>query len=300
MRSLTALLQRCYSVVTDLDLTVCLFTITCINTRHGVWPYPANKKNFCITFLQCWANVEDVGLTLYKCYTNVLCFWVLWARRLRRWPNFNPTTGGSKMWRKVAQGGRLQPTTGGSRMWRKGAQGGRLQPTTGGSRMWRKGHRGVGYNQRLAGPGCEERGHRGVGYNQRLVGPGCEERGTGRSATTNDWRVQDVEKGAQGGRLLPTTGGSKMWRKGAQGGRLQPTTGGSKMWRKGHREVGYNQRLAGPRCEERGTGRSATTNNWRVQDVRKGGTGGVGYNQRLAGPRCEERGTGRSGKFRLT
>ena len=26
-----------------------------------------------ITFIQCWTNVEDVGFTLYKCYTNVLC-----------------------------------------------------------------------------------------------------------------------------------------------------------------------------------------------------------------------------------
>ena len=25
-----------------------------------------------MTFVQCWANVEDVGPTLYKCYTNVL------------------------------------------------------------------------------------------------------------------------------------------------------------------------------------------------------------------------------------
>ena len=23
--------------------------------------------------MQCWTNVEDVGPTLYKCYTNVLC-----------------------------------------------------------------------------------------------------------------------------------------------------------------------------------------------------------------------------------
>ena len=23
--------------------------------------------------MQCWTNVEDVGTTLYKCYTNVLC-----------------------------------------------------------------------------------------------------------------------------------------------------------------------------------------------------------------------------------
>ena len=31
-------------------------------------------KIFCITFVQCWTNVEDVGPTLYNCYTNVLCF----------------------------------------------------------------------------------------------------------------------------------------------------------------------------------------------------------------------------------
>ena len=28
--------------------------------------------NICITFVQCWNNVEDVGPTLYKCYTNVV------------------------------------------------------------------------------------------------------------------------------------------------------------------------------------------------------------------------------------
>ena len=27
----------------------------------------------CKTFIKCWPNVEDVGPTLYKCYTNVLC-----------------------------------------------------------------------------------------------------------------------------------------------------------------------------------------------------------------------------------
>ena len=33
----------------------------------------------CITFVQCCTNVEDVGPTLYKCYTNVLCLleWLL-------------------------------------------------------------------------------------------------------------------------------------------------------------------------------------------------------------------------------
>ena len=29
--------------------------------------------NIGITFVQWWTNVEDVGPTLYKCYTNVLC-----------------------------------------------------------------------------------------------------------------------------------------------------------------------------------------------------------------------------------
>ena len=32
-----------------------------------------SKQNICITFVQCWTNVEDVGPTLYKFYTNVLC-----------------------------------------------------------------------------------------------------------------------------------------------------------------------------------------------------------------------------------
>ena len=30
-------------------------------------------QHICITFIQCWTNVEDVGPTLYKCYTKVLC-----------------------------------------------------------------------------------------------------------------------------------------------------------------------------------------------------------------------------------
>ena len=32
-------------------------------------------QNICITFVQCWTNVEDVGQALYKCYTTVL--WLL-------------------------------------------------------------------------------------------------------------------------------------------------------------------------------------------------------------------------------
>ena len=34
--------------------------------------HPVNTKHL-YDFMQCWTNVEDVGPTLYKCYTNVLC-----------------------------------------------------------------------------------------------------------------------------------------------------------------------------------------------------------------------------------
>ena len=33
---------------------------------------PVNTKQL-YDFMQCWTNVEDVGPTLYKYYTNVLC-----------------------------------------------------------------------------------------------------------------------------------------------------------------------------------------------------------------------------------
>ena len=41
-------------------------------------PQPAvvptrSTQHICVTFVQCWTNVEDVGPTLYKCHTNVLC-----------------------------------------------------------------------------------------------------------------------------------------------------------------------------------------------------------------------------------
>ena len=35
-------------------------------------PTPCEHNQF-VNFVQCWTNVEDVGPTLYKCYTNVLC-----------------------------------------------------------------------------------------------------------------------------------------------------------------------------------------------------------------------------------
>ena len=42
------------------------------------WPCHAHAQqtqNICITFIQCWTNVEDVGPTLYKGYTNVCVCW---------------------------------------------------------------------------------------------------------------------------------------------------------------------------------------------------------------------------------
>ena len=34
---------------------------------------PKKTQKICITFAQCRPNVFDVGPTLYKCYTNLLC-----------------------------------------------------------------------------------------------------------------------------------------------------------------------------------------------------------------------------------
>ena len=57
--------------------------------------------------MQCWTSVEDVGPTLYKCYTNVLCLLgqedflsnivhlfnvgSMLGQRRRRWPNIKTT-----------------------------------------------------------------------------------------------------------------------------------------------------------------------------------------------------------------
>ena len=48
---------------------------------HPLWPPPQWTQNICITFVQRWTNVEDVGSTMYKCYTNVsrlLGQWISW------------------------------------------------------------------------------------------------------------------------------------------------------------------------------------------------------------------------------
>ena len=41
--------------------------------HHGIIE-SQQTQNICITFIQRRTNVFDVGPTLYKCYTNVLCF----------------------------------------------------------------------------------------------------------------------------------------------------------------------------------------------------------------------------------
>ena len=43
-------------------------------TRDNAPVMPSRQtQNFCITFVQRRPNVFNVGPTLYKCYTNVLC-----------------------------------------------------------------------------------------------------------------------------------------------------------------------------------------------------------------------------------
>ena len=39
----------------------------------AVLVFSQQTRNICMTFAQCWTNVEDVVPTLYKCYTNILC-----------------------------------------------------------------------------------------------------------------------------------------------------------------------------------------------------------------------------------
>ena len=37
-------------------------------------------QNICITFVQRWSSFEDVGPSLYECYTNVLCLLGIYAK----------------------------------------------------------------------------------------------------------------------------------------------------------------------------------------------------------------------------
>ena len=52
----------------------------------------SKTQNICKTFIQCWTNVENVGPSLYKCYTNILrllgpsrpryCNWSKWISKM--------------------------------------------------------------------------------------------------------------------------------------------------------------------------------------------------------------------------
>ena len=53
--------------------TVDLLFIVTASQMYGPAHTSQQTQNICITFAQCRTNVEDVGPTLYKCYTNVLC-----------------------------------------------------------------------------------------------------------------------------------------------------------------------------------------------------------------------------------
>ena len=53
-----------------------IIDINCV--RKQTLGHTQQTQNICITFIQCPTNVErpsvfDVGPTLHKCYTNVLC-----------------------------------------------------------------------------------------------------------------------------------------------------------------------------------------------------------------------------------
>ena len=41
--------------------------------KNGMMLLSRYTQNICITFIQCWTSVFDVGPTLYNCYTNVSC-----------------------------------------------------------------------------------------------------------------------------------------------------------------------------------------------------------------------------------
>ena len=44
-----------------------------MKTHVFIYLLVQQTQNIYITFIQCWTNVEDVGPTLYKYYTNVVC-----------------------------------------------------------------------------------------------------------------------------------------------------------------------------------------------------------------------------------
>ena len=68
---LPAITWRWYSAGSDNIVSTAPLGLLCVNIRWPIYIFII-KQNICITFIQCWTNVEDVGPTLYKCYTNAL------------------------------------------------------------------------------------------------------------------------------------------------------------------------------------------------------------------------------------
>ena len=70
-------LSSVYSIFTVYSLkTCCIFHTEQYLTAFKMRIYivtAQQTQNICITFIQCWTNVEDVGSMLFKYYTNVLC-----------------------------------------------------------------------------------------------------------------------------------------------------------------------------------------------------------------------------------
>ena len=63
---------------------------------HGCWE---QTHNICITFVQCWTNVKDVGPRLYKCYTNVmLTIWLYKDKRRGLGIEISPWVLKYQMW----------------------------------------------------------------------------------------------------------------------------------------------------------------------------------------------------------
>ena len=41
--------------------------------KISLFPVNVHCNEVAVYNIQCWTKVEDIGPTLYKCYTNVLC-----------------------------------------------------------------------------------------------------------------------------------------------------------------------------------------------------------------------------------
>ena len=68
-----------FIVVSPFQVTVCqtIFLSNHLQDSTDIHIQSQQTQNICITFIQRRPNVLDVGPTLYKCYTNVLC--LLWC-----------------------------------------------------------------------------------------------------------------------------------------------------------------------------------------------------------------------------